>query len=148
MPQIGHEYNCSLCPNIFDAKVDVEASVKYAYQLNDEKPIILLGSSYSASLALLIAAQTDQVKSVIAFSPGEYLKGLNVAEAISKLNKPVYVTSPVNEIEQVNQVMRNVNPQLVTHFKPKEEGFHGSKILWKSVKGFGEHWKEIEKFLK
>jgi len=32
------------------AKQDIEAAIDYAYELNNKKPIILLGSSYSASL--------------------------------------------------------------------------------------------------
>ena len=31
--------------------------------------------------------------------------------------------------------------------KPTEEGFHGSKILWESVKGFNMVWNALTNFL-
>ena len=36
---------------------------------------------------------------------------------------------------------------LDTYFKPNIEGFHGSKTLWESVKGFEVYWKELRDFL-
>ncbi len=42
-----------------DAKKDIEAAVSYAFIMNNNKPIIILGSSYSASLALLISKDTS-----------------------------------------------------------------------------------------
>jgi len=130
-----------------DTKPDIESAIDYAYELNIKKPIILLGSSYSASLALLISINNDKIKATIAFSPGEYLKGIDLAKEIKFINKPTFVTSPKKEIDQVKELMRNVNPNLVKHFKPNIEGFHGSKTLWESVKGFGVYWKELRDFL-
>ena len=52
-----------------DAKQDIESAVEYAFKKNHNKPIILIGSSYSASLALLIAKDSDKVKAVAVFSP-------------------------------------------------------------------------------
>ena len=131
-----------------DAKPDVETAIDYAYELNKKKPIILFGSSYSASLALLVSTQTDKVKVTIAYSPGENLKGLNLANEIKTLDKPIYVTSPKVEIKQVSDVVKNVNPKLVEHFKPTVDGFHGSKTLWKEVSGHETYWTSLEKFLK
>jgi alpha-beta hydrolase superfamily lysophospholipase len=76
-----------------DAQPDIEAAIVHAYQLNGNQPIILLGSSYSASLALILAAKMDEVAMVIAFSPGEFLKGITVARQIEGLKKPVFATS-------------------------------------------------------
>jgi len=94
-----------------DAKPDIEAAIDYAFELYNKKQIILLGSSYSASLALLISTLTDKIKATIAYSPGEYLKGVNLSNALKATNKRTYVTSPRNEIEQVTKVMKNV-PQI------------------------------------
>src|SRR3989338_8796786 len=52
-----------------DAKQDIESAVEYAFKKNHNKPIILIGSSYSASLSLLIAKDSDKVKAVAVFSP-------------------------------------------------------------------------------
>ncbi len=131
-----------------DAKIDVESAVDKAYQLNNNKKIIILGSSYSAALALLIAANSNKIKAVIVFSPDEYLKKTNVAEEIKHLNIPIFATSAKKEIEDVKEVLRFVDNQYITHFKPEVEGFHGSKTLWESVKGYENYWDALKKFLK
>ncbi|MDR2147885.1 MAG: alpha/beta hydrolase [Tannerella sp.] len=130
-----------------DAKPDIEAAIDYAYELNDKNKIILFGSSYSASLALLVSTQTDKIKATIAYSPGEYLKGVNLASEIKNIDKPTYVTSPKAEIQQVADLTKNVNPTLLTRFIPTSDGFHGSKTLWKEVGGHETYWTSLEKFL-
>ena len=58
-----------------DAYPDLEAALTYAEQELQAKQIIVWGSSYSASLALILAAQhPDEISAVLAFSPGEYFK--------------------------------------------------------------------------
>jgi len=131
-----------------EAKPDIESAIDYAYSLYNNKPIILLGSSYSASLALLISTKTDKVKATIAFSPGEYLKGIKLAEQIKPINKPIFATSAKKEIEQVSDVLKFVDEKYITYFKPDVEGFHGARALWDSVKGFETYWKALEYFLK
>jgi alpha-beta hydrolase superfamily lysophospholipase len=130
-----------------DAKPDIEAAVDFAYGLNFKQEIILMGSSYSASLALLISTETDKVKAVIAFSPGEYLKGIHLAEKLKNINKPIFVTSPKNETQQVKAVIKNVNAKFVNHFIPQVDGFHGSKTLWESVEGYETYWTALKNFL-
>jgi alpha-beta hydrolase superfamily lysophospholipase len=130
-----------------DAKQDIESAVDYAYELNHKKPIIILGSSYSASLALLISTQSEKIKAVIVFSPGEYLKGVKLAEEIKLLEKPIFATGARKEIDEVSKVIRFINPKNVTLFKPKVDGFHGSKTLWESVEGYEAFWETLEKFL-
>jgi len=131
-----------------DAKPDIETAVDYAFKLNHNKPIILVGSSYSSSLVLLIAATNEKVKAVASFSPGEYLKGVNLAESIKNLNKPTFITSSKSEINQTANVVRFVNTKYVTHFKPTVTGKHGSKALWESNAGHETYWKAFSSFLK
>lgn len=130
-----------------DAKPDIEAAIEYAWELNNKNKIILLGSSYSASLALLISTNSNKVKATIGYSPGEYLKGIDLAESIRSINLPVYVTSPKNEVEQVADVIKYVYRYHVIHFKPKVKGVHGSKTLWAEVKGNETYWNSLENFL-
>jgi alpha-beta hydrolase superfamily lysophospholipase len=130
-----------------DAKPDIEAAADYLYKMNQDRPIILVGSSYSASLALLVARDTDKVKAVAAFSPGEYLKGVNLAEEIAGLTRPVYVTSARKEIQDIRTLVRLIDPKYVTHFEPDVEGFHGSKTLWSTVKGNETYWRSFQEFL-
>jgi len=131
-----------------DAKQDIEAAIDYAYKLNNNKPIILIGSSYSSSLVLLIATNNNKVKAVAAFSPGEYLRGINLAESIKNLNKPCFVTSAKSEINQTSKVVRYVDAKYITHFKPNVTGIHGSKALWSSNAGHESYWKAFKSFLK
>ena len=130
-----------------DAKPDIEAAVDHAYEMNDKRPIVILGSSYSASLALLISAHSDRVKAVLAFSPIECLKGIIVAQQIASLNKPTFVTSAKSEIEATTNIIRFVKGKYVTQFKPDVDGFHGSKTLWESVPGFETYWSALLKIL-
>lgn len=130
-----------------EAQPDIEAAIDYAYAKNHGTPIILVGSSYSASLALMIAAETMKVKAVVAFSPGEYLKGIKVAESAGGLKKPVYVTSARKEIKQTSTLIRYIGRKYLTQFKPKTEGAHGSRVLWEKTAGHEEYWRSFGTFL-
>ena len=137
-----------LSQKYLDAKQDIESAIDYVYTLNKSKAIILVGSSYSASLSLYLATTNDKVKTVAAFSPGEYLKGINLTDYIKDLNKPVFVTSSKKEINQVEGIISKVISSSKTQFKPTEKGIHGSRMLWKSTKGNQNCWKSFEEFLK
>lgn len=39
-------------------------------------------------------------------------------------------------------------PLFITSAKSEEEGFHGSKALWKENEGNENYWKAVERFLK
>ncbi len=130
-----------------DAKQDIEAAIDYAYKLNNNTKIILVGSSYSAALSLLIATTNNKVKAVAAFSPGEYLKGVNLTESILSLDKPTFVTSSKKEIEQVTGIIQNIKSKQVVHFKPEVTGIHGSRALWKTTPGNKSYWKSFIGFL-
>lgn len=131
-----------------DAKKDIEAAIDYLYDYNGNEPIILLGSSYSASLCLMIAAENCNVKAVIAFSPGEYLEGISVKDSIACIDVPTFVTSSKLEIPQTSQLISKIDTSLVTHFKPTVEGVHGARALWKETEGHKEYWNALLKFLK
>ena len=130
-----------------DAQQDIEAAIDYAYGLNNNQSIFLVGSSYSASLVLLIATNNDKVKAVASFSPGEYLKGVNLAKSIAAISIPVFVTSTKSEIGQTVGVIKNINPDSVTHFKPSVAGIHGSRALWASTDGNETYWNAFTDFL-
>jgi len=131
------------------AKPDIEAAIDYAYKLNANRPIILVGSSYSAALSLLTASEkSEKIKAVVAFSPDEYLKGINLATAISSLKISLFVTSSRKEIEDTVAVLRFVEQKLVTQFKPNGEGAHGSRVLWNVTPNHAEYWEAMLDFLK
>lgn len=109
--------------------------------------IILVGSSYSASLSLLVAKGTDKVKAVAVFSPGEYLKGIELSKAIKDFSKPVFTTSAKKEIADMKKLFRFVGKKHISFFLPKIEGFHGAKSLWPSSDGNEQYWKSFLSFL-
>ena len=130
------------------AKQDVEAAINYLYNLNGKQPIILVGSSYSASLALWIAGERNKkIKAVAAFSPGEYLKGKNLAKLIKPIKIPAFITSSNRETKPVEKLLRNVKPKYILHYKPKEKGIHGSRALWETTEGYKGYWNAFKMFL-
>jgi len=129
------------------AKKDVNAAIDYLYNLNGNQPIILVGSSYSASLALWIGSENTKVKAVAVFSPGEYLRNLNLAETIKTLSIPTFVTSSKRETEPVEKLMRFVKANYVTHFKPQVRGVHGSRAVWNTTEGHEDYWNAFKAFM-
>jgi pimeloyl-ACP methyl ester carboxylesterase len=131
-----------------NAKQDIEAAIDYIYEQNGNEPMIIVGSSYSASLCLLIASENEKVSAAVAFSPGEYLEGISVKDSIDSIQKPLFITSSKLEIAQTSQLISGIDSTFVTHFKPTVEGVHGARALWKETEGHKEYWNAFLKFLK
>ena len=76
-----------------DAYPDLEAALEYAVK-RKYKTIVVVGSSYSASLAIVLASKNpDKVTAVAAFSPGEYFPDKNwIKTPQQNLQVPLYVT--------------------------------------------------------
>ncbi len=131
-----------------DAEQDIIAAIDYLSTKTKEK-IILVGSSYSASLVLKIATTNDKVSAVLAFSPGEYFgKTLKLKDAIKNLDKPVFVTSSKNEAAGLTELVKDVKSGSKTQFTPNGNGEHGSKALWKASADNKEYWLSVLLFLK
>lgn len=132
-----------------DAKKDMEAAIEYVYA-KSKKPVILFGSSYSASLALLEGKTNEHVKAIIAFSPGEYLKpDINMALSVEHLQKPVFAACSQREFVYVQEMLEGISPNYKTIFKPQNNpGVHGAKALWSSCKSSGEYWFALYLFFK
>jgi predicted alpha/beta hydrolase len=131
----------NLPTNYMDALQDIKASIEYAYS-KSKKPIVILGSSYSASLCLMLAKDNNHVKAVIVFSPGEYFGKDNlIRDYIDGLSKPVFAASSVSEYKFMMELLNKVDNQKLTTFKPSEgAGIHGSKALWKENSSSDEYW--------
>ena len=131
-----------------DAEQDIVAVVNFAFE-NYDKKIILLGSSYSASLALKIGKGNKKVAAIIAFSPGEYFgKKLNLQKAIAGLKKPVFLTSSKKESQALAELAEVIKSDIKTRYIPKTAGFHGSKALWSDNEGNEGYWKAMKEFLR
>lgn len=134
-------------PNFNDAEQDIIAAVEFVYSKN-QKPVILMGSSYSASLSLKIAAENNKVGAVIVFSPGEYFDDKTfVGSHIKKLICPVFATSSKEESAGVTDLLKDVNARLKIQYIPVSAGDHGSKVLWPQAKGNQEYWIALMSFL-
>jgi alpha-beta hydrolase superfamily lysophospholipase len=74
---------------------DLEGALTWAKSSGRSGPVIVWGSSYSAALVFLLAAKHLQdVKALLAFSPGEYLASpSSVRSAAAQLSIPIFVTS-------------------------------------------------------
>jgi dienelactone hydrolase len=130
-----------------DAEPDIIAAVNYVAE-KYKQPVVLLGSSYSASLALKVGTENDKVKAIIAFSPGEYFgEKLNLTSCIKELKKPVFVTSSKEEAPDVASIMKGVTSEIKIQFIPKEEGVHGASALMEKTPNNKEYWDALLEFL-
>ena len=134
-------------PNHFlDAQQDIVAAINYVASLT-QKSIVLVGSSYSASLALVEATNNFKVKAVVVFSPGEYFGDeLVIKEATKMLYVPVFATSSKLEFPVMKEMLNHLRPQHLNLFEPSTEGVHGSRALWESNPNNSEYWMALTQF--
>lgn len=130
-----------------DAEPDIEQAIVYTAKMARGKPIVLWGSSYSAALALKLGKTNEHVRAIVAFSPGEYIKGEDIAQAAAETVKPVFVTSSRSEAKDVTELIKGIDAQYRTQFVPEKEGQHGSKALWASNENHSEYWDTLRLWL-
>jgi dienelactone hydrolase len=134
-----------------EAEQDLEAALIWA---RDQKlPIAVWGSSYSSSLVFLLASKhPEDIKTVLSFSPGEYLGTPElVRTAAAKVSLPIYVTSSIetDEISAAETILKAAPSKLKTQFVPKIGGVHGSSTLRedRNPTGAAENWTAVLAFL-
>jgi len=130
-----------------DAKADIEAAINFI-AARSNKPIIVMGSSYSASLALVEATENFKIKAVVAFSPGEYFGDmLNVKEATQGLYVPVLALGSALEYDEMSKMLNHLNKKHLNLFKPSNgEGVHGSRALWERNQTSEQYWMALTQF--
>jgi dienelactone hydrolase len=131
---------------------DLQAALDWA-RANHAAKIIVAGSSYSASLVFLLAADNPgRIAGLMAFSPGEYLGHANtVGAAAAKLEDvAVFVTSASDrgEIAAARAIVDAVPGRAKTQFVPKRAP-HGASALREDANpaGYKEAWAAVERFL-
>lgn len=132
------------------AVADILAAIEFVRRYNNKQPV-LFGSSYSASLCLIVAAQHTGAKAVIAFSPGEYFRpALIVGDRIGSLSVPVFVACTKMETEYVREMISEVSPEFIRYYVPPgdQAGVHGAKALWKESEGSDQLWLELLMFFR
>lgn len=129
------------------AEQDIVAAIDYAFALHNS-PILLWGSSYSASLALITANKNEKVKAVIAFSPGEYLQDKHkLSNGVEGFVKSVFVACTEKESGAAGKIIDKIDEQYVTFYYPDTKGTHGSKALWSSDPAHELYWNAVKDFL-
>lgn len=136
-----------LSTEYMDAEADMKAAIEKAY-LIARKPVIILGSSYSASLAIKLGSEMSQVKAVIAFSPGEYFgKNLDVAKTAASLTKPTFIACGSDEKKYTDPIANAIKSSKKIYFASPNGGDHGSACLEKGTKGETDYWVQLINFI-
>lgn len=139
----------------YDAALpDFEAALQWGKAAAGGAPVLIWGSSYSAALVFLLAAQNPGVAAgVLAFSPGEYLaRDDAVRTAAPKISVPVFITqaSDREEIDQARAILESVASADKVQFIAVKGGVHGSATLRsdRNRAGAEENWQAVLRFLK
>ncbi len=136
-----------------DAYTDMRAAVSYVKRKYPGAKIILLGSSYSASLSIKLASDFPEgISGVVAFSPGEYFSKFGWSRDIiqisaAKVKCSVFITSSSDEKESWQKIYDAIPAQLRVSYIPQAAGKHGAKTLWSAFPESSEYWKALKGFL-
>ena len=136
-----------LSTRYIDTEKDMVAALNYIQKYNN-KPIVLLGSSYSASLVMKLGSENTNIKAVVAFSPGEYFKpDLDIQKTILGLNVPIFLASTELENNYLQELVSEIPDSNKTVYKPNGiSGVHGAKALWEESPGSKECWFQLTYF--
>ncbi len=132
-----------------DIELDILAAIEYAVN-KSEQLVVLFGSGSTGSLCLKIAKENNNVRAVVALSPGEYfLPQINIQDTIAGLKKPLFVTSSLSEFPYVAQLVTGVDEEYLTLFKPElGEGDRGTYMLLENNENNSEYWLALLLFFK
>jgi len=97
-----------------------------------------------------ICKEMDEIKGVIALSPGEfYAPFLSIQDTIANIQKPVFVGSTTAEYPYVERMLSGIAEEYKTSFRPAEdEGMRGTSALLPKNPSNGEYWLAILLFFK
>lgn len=133
-------------PGYLAASADLLAAVAFARDRLGARRIALVGSSYSASLVLVLAGRDPGLaEAVIAFSPGEYFADPSlVRDAARQVRVPVFLASARGERAETAAIAA-VLPLHPLPFVPVGRGAHGASAL--AGPDGAEYWAALEGFL-
>ena len=133
-----------------DAYADLRAALAHVESAYVPKELIVWGSSYSSSLALILASEhPDEITAVLAFSPGEYFKlnGKTVADYAANITQPAFITSAKSEEKSWRGIADQITSEGSVFFVPQGNGRHGSSALFEKTPNHAEYWTAVENFL-
>jgi len=144
----------NLSTSYLDAFQDMEAGLKWAKQQVGKGRIFIIGSSFSASLSLRLAAEFPAfVDGLVLFSPGEYFFRLGksaqyIQKFASKIKVPTLILSKKDEKRNWANIFEAIPTEYRHSFLPKIHiGQHGAKSLWKIYPESREYWNALTIFL-
>lgn len=136
-----------------DAYNNLEAALNFVIESGFKGKRILWGSSYSASLAIQLAAKRPRdVAGVLAFSPasGPPMEGCIPFEFLEGLPVPCLLLRPPNEMDsEQSKAQFGLATQYGHQTYVPEYGVHGSSMLVAERVGMevSETWKVVRSFL-
>jgi len=133
-----------------DAYADLQSALSYVESTYAPRKLIVWGSSYSSSLALILASEhPDEIAAVLAFSPGEYFKldGKKVADYAANITQPAFITSAKSEGKSWRGIADQIKSAGSVFFVPEGNGRHGSSALFEKTANSAEYWTAVEQFL-
>ena len=133
-----------------DAYADLQSALSYVESTYAPRKLIVWGSSYSSSLALILASEhPDEIAAVLAFSPGEYfmLDGKKVADYAANITQPAFITSAKSEGKSWRGIADQIKSAGSVFFVPEGNGRHGSSALFEKTANSAEYWTAVEQFL-
>ena len=133
-----------------DAYPDMQAALAFVESTYAPRKLIVWGSSYSSSLALILASEhPDEIAAVLAFSPGEYfmLNGKKVADYAANITQPAFITSAKSEGKSWRGIADQIKSAGSVFFVPEGNGRHGSSALFEKTANSAEYWTAVEQFL-
>ena len=124
-----------------DARKDISAAIEWIAGRSDF-PVILLGSSFSASLAMILAKNNPHAAAVIAFSPGEFFGHPDLVQnAVRNLDVPVFLASTKREYPYITELSSGISSENKYIFTPSgHQGVHGARALWETEECSQEYW--------
>jgi len=132
-----------------EALPDLEAALKWKSDSGYEGQTLVWGSSYSAALVFLLAAEHSEIDGILSFSPGEYLgsRADEVAKAAKKIDRPVLVLTPADERDRAKPIV-DVIPAEDKRLVIPDRAVHGSSMLvLERNPGADAIWPEVQAFL-
>lgn len=130
------------------ARQDIEAGVAWLRRQGYRGKLALWGSSYSASLVLVVGSKSAEVSAVLSFAPGEYFRPKRdyVRSAVAGLaKKPVLIVSPAKERGQAEPIKAAIpSARLVIDAKIQ----HGSRTLYRGALSETLWTRDVLPFLK
>jgi dienelactone hydrolase len=128
---------------------DLEAALAWKTDAGYGGETLVWGSSYSAALVFLLAAEHPEIDAILSFSPGEYLgsRSDEVRKAAKRVTRPVLVMTPSDERDRARILVDAIPGDAATFIVPKQ-AVHGSSMLVADRNpGAAAIWPEVEAFL-